>query len=171
MIGSFFLLLAILFLYLVWVSKVSAPEIKDVSSLQLQRKDDAGLYTINNNWFRKSNSGLYEMYVEGTPFERGVINGKLSKELVVTQEDYFNDQINKMIPSKFYLHFLKYFVGWFNRNLDKNVLEEYKEEIYGISESASDNYGYIGSKYQRILNYHSAHDIGHALQKIGRAHV
>lgn len=166
MIGSFFLLLAILFLYLVWVSKVSAPEIKDVSSLQLQRKDDAGLYTINNNWFRKSNSGLYEMYVEGTPFERGVINGKLSKELVVTQEDYFNDQINKMIPSKFYLHFLKYFVGWFNRNLDKNVLEEYKEEIYGISESASDNYGYIGSKYQRILNYHSAHDIGHALQNM-----
>lgn len=165
-IGSLILLPGILFLYLVWVSKVNPPEIKDSSSLQLQRKEVNGLYTINNNWFRKSNSGLYEMYVEGAPFKRGVINGKLSKELVVTQEDYFNDQINKMIPSKFYLHFLKYFVGWFNRNLDKNVPEEYKEEIYGISESASDKYGYIGSKYQRILNYHSAHDIGHALQNM-----
>jgi hypothetical protein len=165
--GSFVLLIGILFLYLVWVAKVNAPVVNDATSLQWQRiQPDSGLYTIHNNWFRKSNSGLYEMYVEGSPFERGVVNGKLSKELVVTQEDYFNDQINKMIPSKFYLHFLKYFIGWFNRNLDKNVNEEYKEEIYGISRSASDNYDYIGTKYQRILNYHSAHDIGHALQNL-----
>ena len=109
---------------------------------------------------------MYELYVEGKPFERGVVNGKLTEELVKSQEDYFNDQINKMVPSKFYRHFLKYFIGWFNRNLTKNVTEEYKEEIYGVSRSASDNYGYIGTKYQRILNYHSAHDIGHALQNL-----
>jgi len=166
-IGSFFLLLFILFMYLYWVSRINPPQIADISPLQWQRLEpDSGLYTIRNNWLRKSNSGLYEMYVEGNPFERGVVNGKLSKELVVSQEDYFSEQINRMIPSKFYLHFLKYFVGWFNRRLDKNVAEEYKEEIYGVSESASDNYGYIGSKYQRILNYHSAHDIGHALQNL-----
>src|SRR6185295_8704023 len=57
-------------------------------------------------------------------------------------------------------------IGWFNRNLDKNVTGEYKEEIYGVSQSASDNYEYIGSKYQRILNYHAAHDIGHTLQNM-----
>jgi len=160
-------LLLILFIYLTIVSHVNPPKPSDVSSLQSKRQEPSpGFYTLKNNWFRKSNSGLYEMYVEGNPFERGVVNGKLSRELVVKQEDYFNDQINKMIPSKFYLHFLKYFVGWFNRNLDKNVTEEYKEEIYGISNSASDKYGYIGTNYQRILNYHAAHDIGHALQSL-----
>ncbi|MGJ7032081.1 C45 family autoproteolytic acyltransferase/hydolase [Niabella hirudinis] len=161
------LLFGLLFAYLVWVSDIPEPKIKDTAALQLQRQQpDTGLYTINNSWFRKSNSGLYELYVEGAPFERGVINGKLSKELVQLQEDYFSAQINKMVPSKFYQHFLKYFIGFFNRKLPDYVTEEFKEEIYGVSRSASDNYGYIGDKYQRILNYHSAHDIGHALQNL-----
>ena len=153
--------------YVVYVSKTDPPKIADEKSLQWKREDNGSdFYTLGNNWFRKSNSGLYEMYVEGNPFDRGVVNGKLSKELVVLQEDYFNAQINKMIPSKSYLHFLKYVIGWFNRHLDKNVTEEYKQEIYGVSESASDQYNYIGTNYQRILNYHAAHDIGHALQNM-----
>ena len=160
-------ILLILFIYLVLVSRVDPPKPPSTAALQWQRIEQSpGFYTLKNNWFRKSKSGLYELYIEGEPFERGVANGKLSKELIVKQEDYFNEQINKMIPSKFYLHFLKYFVGWFNRNLDKHVTEEYKEEIYGVSNSASDKYNYIGSNYQRILNYHAAHDIGHALQNL-----
>ncbi len=153
--------------YLVQVSKVDPPTPADTSSLLLERTEvSPGFYTLKNDWLRKSKSGLYELYVEGGPFERGVVNGKLTKELLEKQEDYFSEQINRMIPSKFYLHFLKYFVGWFNRNLDKHVTEEYKEEIYGISKSASDKYEYIGDNYQRILNYHAAHDIGHALQNL-----
>jgi predicted choloylglycine hydrolase len=164
-LGGFLLLLLIGFIYLVEVSKVEPPRPRDMSSLQLQRTEpSAGFYTLKDSWFRKSKSGLYELYVEGDAYERGVINGKLTKELVVRQEDHFAEQINKMVPSKFYRQFLKYFIGWFNRNLDKNVTEEYKEEIYGISASASEKYQYLGSNYQRLLNYHAAHDIGHALQ-------
>jgi isopenicillin-N N-acyltransferase-like protein len=155
------------FIYLVIVGTTNPPKPTDTSSLQLQRAEPSpGFYTINNNWFRKSNSGLYELYVEGKPYERGVINGKLTQELVQRQEDHFTDQINKMVPSNFYRHFLKYAIGWFNRHLSDNVTEEYKEEIYGISNAASDKYEYIGSNYQRILNYHAAHDIGHALQSM-----
>ena len=166
-VGGFCLLLFLLAAYLVWVSDIQPPKIKDTSAEQLQRmQPDSSVYTLKNNWFRKSNSGLYEMYVEGAPFERGVINGKLSKELVVSQEDYFAEQLNKMVPSSFYQHFLKYLIGWFNRNLNDNITEEYKEEIYGVSQSASDKYNYIGTNYQRLLNYHAAHDIGHALQNM-----
>ncbi|MEP7278556.1 MAG: C45 family peptidase [Bacteroidota bacterium] len=155
------------FIYLVIVSTTYPPKPVDTSSLQLQRAEPSpDFYTINNNWFRKSSSGLYELYVEGKPYERGVINGKLTQELVQRQEDHFNEQINKMIPSNFYRHFLKYVIGWFNRHLADNVTEEYKEEIYGVSHAASDKYNYIGSNYQRILNYHAAHDIGHALQSM-----
>ncbi|MBX2933509.1 MAG: peptidase C45 [Ferruginibacter sp.] len=166
-LGCILLLLLIGAIYVVQVSKVKPPVIKDMSSLQLQRTDHGnGFYTIKDSWFRHSKSGLFEMYVDGPPFEMGVINGKLSKELVVRQEDHFAEQISKLVPSDFQRHYLKYLIGFFNRNLDKNVKEEYLEEIYGVSESASPKYQYLGSNYQRILNYHAAHDIGHAVQNL-----
>ncbi|MEO6491038.1 MAG: C45 family peptidase [Ferruginibacter sp.] len=161
------LLLIVGIIYIKQVSNIGVPKVKDMSSLRLQRIDGGnGFYTLKNNWFRKSKSGLFELYVEGDPFERGVINGKLTKELVVRQEEAFSEQIFKMVPSKFNRSFLKDFIGWFNRNLDKNVTQEFKEEIYGISESASDKFQYLGTNYQRLLNYHAAHDIGHALQNL-----
>jgi len=166
-LGVLLLLILAGIIYILIVSRTNPPEIADQSSLNWQRTENSpGFYSLKNSWFRKSASGLYELYVEGKPYERGVVNGKLTKELLQKQEEYFNDQINKMIPSKFYLHFLKYFVGWFNRDLDKYITPEYKAEIYGVSASASDKYNYIGSNYQRILNYHAAHDIGHALQNL-----
>lgn len=154
-------------IYAVNVSHIDPPEIADTSALRLTRTQiDSNCYTIGNNWFRKSKSGLYELYVEGAPFERGVIYGKLTTELVKRQEDIFVGQIAKMIPSANYRKFLKYAIGTFNRNLAKHVDEEFKEEIYGVSFSASEDYGFIGTKYERLMNYHAAHDIGHALQTV-----
>ncbi|MCX6204770.1 MAG: C45 family autoproteolytic acyltransferase/hydrolase [Bacteroidetes bacterium] len=161
------LVVSSVFIYITQVSKINLPNVKDKSSLKLERKDEGnGFYTLKENWFRKSKSGLYELYVEGDGFERGIINGKLTRELVIRQEDHFSEQIYKMVPSEYKRSYLKYLIGWFNRKLDQNITEEYKEEIYGISESASDKYQYLGNNYQRILNYHAAHDIGHALQNL-----
>jgi predicted choloylglycine hydrolase len=106
------------------------------------------------------------MYVSGKPFERGVINGKLSQQQIIAQEKAFTDQIKVMVPSERYLKFLKYIVGFMNRNLTKNIPEEYKEEIYGVSHAATPEFSWIGTNYSRILNYHAAHDIGHALENM-----
>ncbi len=159
----------ILFICIIFsfMTRIRIPEIKDRSATLLTVKNPKpGFYTIGRNWLKKSNSGLWELYIEGKPFERGVINGKLTESLIELQEQAFISQIGKLIPSKTYLKFLKYFIYWFNRDLDKYITEEYQEEIYGISLSASDKYNFIGSNYKRILNYHSAHDIGHALQNM-----
>ena len=47
----------------------------------------------------------------------------------------------------------------------KSIPAEYREEIYGISLSGSDAFNEFGSSYERQLNYHAAHDIGHAMQQ------
>jgi hypothetical protein len=152
-------------LWTVIVAVDRPPVVKDMSSLNAERqKVNDSTYFLGNNWLRKSDSGLWEMYIEGNAFERGVAFGKLSKELLYYQENAFFEQINKLVPSQNYLKFLKYFIAWFNRNLDKNITEEYKEEIYGTSFSCAPEFNFIGSPYQRQLNYHAAHDIGHALQ-------
>src|SRR5258706_2137774 len=161
------LLLVSLVIYLNIVARTHPPLPAQPESLLIERQKLAnGVYTLGNNWFRKSETGLFEMYVEGGPFERGVANGKLTKALVQYQEEVFNQQIHKLVPSDFYLTLLKYFVGWFNRDLEESVPEEYRQEILGVSQSASAEFDNIAPAYQRILNYHAAHDIGHALQNM-----
>src|SRR5688500_12326951 len=164
------LLVAIVIALMIYVQAVATADPPTPASLDILDQPvveaDSGLYKIGNNWFKKSKSGLYELYVEGDPFERGVVNGKLTKDLVRYQEEVFTKQIHRLVPSDFYLDVLKYFVGWFNRHLPDHVTEEYKLEIFGVSQAASHDFDDIAPPYHRILNYHAAHDIGHALQNM-----
>ena len=165
--ASLLLLIIVLMIYVRSVAQIDEPKVESKISEQLTvSQPDSGLFKINNSWFRKSESGLYELYVEGKPYERGLVIGKLSQELIQYQEEVFNKQIHQLVPSTAYLSVLKYFVGWFNRDLDDNVQEEYRQEIYGVSRAASHDFDDIAPPYQRILNYHAAHDIGHALQNM-----
>lgn len=159
--------LLVLIFYVRAVSVTKPPVINDTSIDNAKvLQPDSGLFTIGNNWFRRSESGLYELYMEGSPYARGVVNGKLTQELVRHQEEVFTGQINRFVPSSFYRNTLKYFVGWFNRDMDDYVPEEFKQEIFGVSQAASHDFDDIAPPYQRILNYHGAHDIGHALQNM-----
>ena len=157
-------------IYFKIVVTLTPPETNDLSALDFERtKIENDFYVCNNSWLKKNDAGIWEMYLEGDAFERGVINGKLTKELIETQEKIFVGFINKMIPSKFYMNFLKYFVAWFNRDIDSYIKDEYLREIYGVSFSSSDKFSYIASNYHRFLIYHAAHDIGHALQDMNLA--
>ena len=98
--GFLLLFLLLGYLYIQYGLAPHIPEVKDKSALNLQRiKVDSNFYRIGNNWLRKSKSGLWEEYVEGEPFERGVITGKLEKELLYSQEVAFVDQIHNLVPN------------------------------------------------------------------------
>ena len=163
-------LFVLIIAFAVWYSidtKITPPRVDEQVVNQMKRVETGkDSYAVGNNWLRKNKYGLWEMYLEGSPFEMGLANGKLTKELIHKQEVAFVDKIKELVPSQGYLNFLKYFVSFFNRDIDEYILPEYQEEIYGISFSASNEFDFIGTNYERMLNYHGAHDIGHALQDL-----
>lgn len=164
--GITFLLIAVFVVYTIFFLKITPPKYDDKSSLQWQRTEPkTDYYRVGNNWMKKSESGLWEVYLEGKPYERGVAFAKLNTELQKYQEEVFVDQIREIVPSDKYLKFLGYLTRWFNKNLDENVPMENRLEIAGYSEVIPKDFEFIAPNYERFLNYHAAHDLGHALQQ------
>ena len=160
-------LLLLLFIYIRFVINPAIPK-HDAALFDkvVPTKISDSCFIYKKNWLHKNQYGIWEEYVEGAPFERGVIIGKLNKELLRQQEEAFVKQIKVLIPNEKYLSFLRYFIRFFNRHLFENIPEEYLQEIYGESLSAPHEYDFIGPAYERMTNYHAAHDIGHALQSL-----
>ncbi|WP_047246599.1 acyl-CoA--6-aminopenicillanic acid acyl-transferase [Maribacter thermophilus] len=151
------------------VSKSLKEEI-DVSQYRTEIPDRVQIndttYTIANNFLRKNQQGLWELYVTGNPLELGLKTGSLTQELFNEQEDVFIKKIDELVPSKGYQNLLRKFLAWFNRKMYLNIDEKFKAELYGVSRYASPNYDYIAKPYQRVMYFHGAHDIGHALQDL-----
>ncbi len=119
-----------------------------------------------NNFLTKNKQGLWELYVEGDPLERGLLIGSLTKDLMYKQEAVFFDKISELVPSEGKQKFLRKFLSWYNRKMYKHVTNEYKSEIYGVTQYASTDFNSIAPPYLRSLYLHGAHDIGHALQDL-----
>jgi len=139
------------------VYRAKLPERKQISQ---------NFYSVGNDKLLQNQYGIWELYVEGNPLERGIANGELTKELIYKQESVFISKIEELISSKFQQKILRLFLRYFNRKLDENVKEEYKVEIYGISQSTSHDFDFVAPVYWRTLYFHAAHDIGHALQDL-----
>lgn len=168
-VSAVVLLLACFAWYVYQIPDPIAPNIVNESSREPDSisVSDSNYKYIGDNWIAKNEWGLNEMYISGAAYERGRLAGKLSEDLIQAQEVAFTNQIKTMIPSDKYLKFLRYAIGFVNRDLSSHIKKEYKEEIYGISKSAKrEEFDWIGTNYSRILNYHSAHDVGHALQNM-----
>jgi len=161
------LLLLALLGYVITVSTLQPPEVEMsvFDQVQVQQVSATDRRSGENFLFLNAH-GNWELYLHGGDFERGVIKGKLCADLLYQQEKHFTDRIQELVPDPEYLNFLKYFVGFFNRNLNKHVPLEYRREIYGVSLSAPDTFDFISPAYDRMMNYHAAHDIGHALQNL-----
>lgn len=155
-------ILLIFLVYVILVSSISEPVVNEIT-IPKRVEISENHYQIGNNWLQKNEFGVWEMYIEGDDYERGLIYGELAKELVQKQEQIFVKQIDDFVPNAVMQRFLQLMIGFFNKDLPTNIPEENIREIYGVSKSFSDDYNYISTKFGRILNYHAAHDIGHAL--------
>jgi isopenicillin-N N-acyltransferase like protein len=131
--------------------------------------ENQSISNFNNSigqFYQQNDFGIWEAYVEGSPFERGVALGEMTKVQVRSQEEHFTAQIRRLVPNSLLLKTLRYGVSFFNRNMNDHVPLEYQQEILGISRAFSPANDWIAPPYARVMNYHAAHDIGHALQDL-----
>jgi len=150
--------------YLYYTADRTLPEVRVPDPLPLVLVQD-GYAQFDSSVLKLNRTGLWELHLKGDASERGLAFGQLCKELMYKQEKAFVDQIVKIVPSAGYLSFLKYLTIVYNRNIGKNIPEEYRKEIYATSLACSKEFDYIGKAYDRQLNYHAAHDLGHAMQE------
>ncbi len=163
----FIAVILLLLVYYLLATRISEPEI-DHSLIKLDElkiHNDTN-YSYQDSWLRKNRFGLWEMYISGSPTELGIKNGILSQRLIEKQEEAFVAQVKRMVPSNSHLNFLKYIASYMNRKLPDYIPEDYLTEIKAVSLFASDKFDFIGNNYKRQLNYHAAHDIGHAMQNL-----
>ena len=155
------------FMYVKSVSTLQAPDLQDKGLMSLKAEHRSHTdRRLGESFLVLNPDGNWEMYLEGNAFRRGVVHGKLAEDLLYVQEKHFIDQIRELVPNESYLRFLKYLVGFFNRNMSKHVINEYQQEIYGVAMHMPDTFDFVSQKYDRAMNYHAAHDIGHALQNL-----
>ena len=151
------------------VSK-SLKDVPDVSSYNQQipkrEKISDSSFITEKGYLTKNKFGQWEMYVSGDPYQIGLNTGSLTQELFEEQEHAFLSKVDELVPSKFKQYLLRKMLAWYNRKMYLHVPEEYKSEILGVSKYAGDTYDYVADDYLRILYFHSAHDIGHALQDL-----
>lgn len=148
-------------------SMTNRPDLSGINSIDTLRiKHNDSLFTIGKNTLLKNKYGIWELYVEGNALERGLVNGSLTRELIHKQEIAFKDKLESLVPPGGYQNFLQKMISWFNRKMYLHVTEEYKQEIYGVSRYALDDYNNFAPAYVRMLYLHGAHDIGHALQDL-----
>lgn len=143
-----------------------APAVANYHDHVGERVEAPSGYTLRNGLLRKNRQGLWELYVAGDPLERGLANGVLTKELLHRQEAAFVSQVQELVPSRLRQWLLLRFINHFNRRLTHHIPTAYQAEIYGVSRSASDAFNFIAPPYPRLLYFHAAHDIGHALQDL-----
>ena len=158
-------LLAAAFLWGLYLTADMEPPAMTVDTAAYRVADHGGYTSCRGSFLRHNRYGLWELYTAGSPEESGAAAGALTAGLMRYQEQVFVDQIREFIPSDGYLKFLRGLIVIFNRNLGRHVPEEYRREIYARSLYCSHDFDAIGTPYERQLNYHAAHDIGHAMSQ------
>jgi predicted choloylglycine hydrolase len=144
-----------------WTAK-PPPLPADISITKLQPEQRDGKIWLGQSWVTRR-EGLLVIRLKGSPFDMGYASGKLLEKEMHTLEDEFLAMVRGYVPQQWKLDVLKTYVIFRNRSLSGYVPEDYRLQIYGTTLGCSDTHPELGNYYNRMLNYHAAHDISYMM--------
>ncbi len=134
----------------------------DVAIMRLQPERRGGKTWLGQSWMTRR-EGLLAIRLKGTPFEMGYASGVLLQDQMHTLENEFLDMIHGYVPQEWKVKILQAYVMFRNRSLSRYVPDDYRLQIYGTSLGCPDVHPELGDYYNRLLNYHAAHDISYMM--------
>jgi len=134
----------------------------NASILQLKTGEHDGKVWLGQSWVGHR-EGLLTVYLKGRPFELGYANGVLLQPQIHTLENEFIKMIHGYVPNDCVLTVLKWYVIYRNRNLTDYIAADYRMEIFGATVGCPDTHPEFGPYYNRVLNYHAAHDVSYMM--------
>lgn len=144
-----------------WTAK-PPPLPADTSIMQAQVEQRDGKTWLGQSWVAQR-EGLTIIRLKGSPFEMGYASGKLLQTQMKTLEDEFLAMIHGYVPQEWKLKLLHSYVLFRNRKLSNYVSLEDRQQIHGIVLGCQDPHPELGDYYNRMLNYHAAHDISYMM--------
>jgi len=144
-----------------WTAK-PPPLPRDTAIRSLKPESRDGKVWLGKSWTGKR-EGLTVVHLKGSPFEIGYAHGVLLEPQMHTLETEFIQMIHEYVPRRWMVKVLKWYVIYRNRQLTEYVPLNYRMEIYGTTLGCRDIHPKEGSFYNRMLNYHAAHDVSYML--------
>lgn len=144
-----------------WTAK-PPPLPADTSIMQRQRESRDGRTWLGESWMTRR-EGLLVVRLKGSPFEMGYASSALMPEQMHTLEREFLAMIQGYVPQKWKLQLLKSYVIYRNRHLSRYVSDDFRSQIHGVVLGIPDIHPELGDYYNRMLNYHAAHDISYMM--------
>ncbi len=144
-----------------WTAK-PPPLPTDTAIMSLKPESREGKVWLGKSWSGRRD-GLLVVHLKGSPFEMGYADGVLMQQQMHTLEDEFLKMIQGYVPQHWVMEVLKNYVIYRNRHLSEYVPLPYRQEIYGTALGCTDMHPEEGSYYNRLLNYHAAHDVSYMM--------
>jgi isopenicillin-N N-acyltransferase like protein len=134
----------------------------DTAILRLQPEARDGKVWLGKSWVARR-EGLLVVHLQGSPLEMGYAHGVLLRAQMHTLENEFLQMIQGYVPRHWVMEALKDYVIFRNRHLSDYVPLNDRMEIFGTTLGCLDIHPEEGPFYNRLLNYHAAHDVSYML--------
>jgi isopenicillin-N N-acyltransferase-like protein len=144
-----------------WTAK-PPPLPADTAILKLKPESRDGKLWLGKSWVARR-EGLLVVSLKGSAFDMGYADGALLQPQIHTLENEFLAMVRGYVPHEWTLDLLKNYIIYRNRHLSDYISVNDRTEILGATMGCPDTHPELGPYYNRVLNYHAAHDISYMM--------
>jgi isopenicillin-N N-acyltransferase-like protein len=157
---GFTLLLGVGYAILVRATRIAPPPIaaEERTRAELPIEARGARAYVGPAWMGRER-GVWEIHLEGDPYQIGWAHARLGQQMHLVQEDYLFDEFARYVPSLLARFAIKNIVRVAFRKLDDFIPLPRREELAGEAAATIDLHADFLPIYQRLVYYHSLHDI------------